>query len=185
MKLKTCKRCQQKFPYRFVTDDGKTHTVNQRLFCFECSPFKTHNTKDITKYPKSETINGITYKTCRGCHKKLPYQEEFFYMKSEWGKSRALCKICSRKSKNTRNSALKQWAVDLLGGKCCICGYNKCLWALDFHHTDPTQKDFSISSKKMKSEIEKELKKCRLVCRNCHSEVHAGVTQISGALDRA
>lgn len=32
--------------------------------------------------------------------------------------------------------------VEYKGGKCCICGYNKCIEALEFHHLDPSQKDF-------------------------------------------
>ncbi len=37
--------------------------------------------------------------------------------------------------------------VEYKGGKCQECGYNKCVQALDFHHLDPKEKDFSISGK--------------------------------------
>lgn len=40
----------------------------------------------------------------------------------------------------------KQRLVNSLGGKCCICGYDRCLSALEFHHTDPNKKDFTIST---------------------------------------
>ena len=33
---------------------------------------------------------------------------------------------------------IKKWAVEEKGGKCSICGYNKCIEALEFHHLDPT-----------------------------------------------
>lgn len=33
-----------------------------------------------------------------------------------------------------------------MGGKCEKCGYNKCLDALEFHHKDPSQKEFQICS---------------------------------------
>lgn len=39
----------------------------------------------------------------------------------------------------------KQELVNYKGGKCQVCGYDKCNDALDFHHLDPTEKDFSIS----------------------------------------
>jgi len=61
------------------------------------------------------------------------------------------------------------------GGKCEICGYNKCLGALDFHHLNPNEKDFSISdSSKYHNleEMKKEVDKCILVCANCHREIH-------------
>lgn len=72
---------------------------------------------------------------------------------------------------------LKERLVDISGGKCCICGYNKCLQALEFHHIDPSQKDFTISQNTNMG-FEKaiqEIKKCILVCANCHREIHAGL----------
>lgn len=63
----------------------------------------------------------------------------------------------------------------MLGGKCEHCGYSKCIAALEFHHTDPTKKDFSIAatgSTRAWKKIEIELKKCKLLCSNCHREQH-------------
>jgi len=68
----------------------------------------------------------------------------------------------------------KKWAVDLLGGKCQKCGYKKCLSTLTFHHKNPKEKEFNIGIKldwKEKT-ILKELKKCDLLCFNCHMELH-------------
>lgn len=70
----------------------------------------------------------------------------------------------------------KKMAVDYLGGKCCMCGYFKCLGALEFHHKNPEEKDFAISSDgitKKWSEIKSELDKCICVCANCHREIHS------------
>lgn len=68
----------------------------------------------------------------------------------------------------------------LAGGKCTICGYNKCLDALQFHHRDPSEKDFNISDgiwaigKNVDEIIFKaEIDKCDLVCANCHFEIHS------------
>ena len=61
------------------------------------------------------------------------------------------------------------------GGKCEKCGYDKCVGALEFHHTDPSQKDFGIANKGYTRSWEKvrlELDKCILVCANCHREIH-------------
>jgi hypothetical protein len=69
----------------------------------------------------------------------------------------------------------KEDAVELLGGKCEICGYNKCLDALDFHHVGD-DKDFNIAQALPRwkwSRIVAELKKCTLVCANCHREIHS------------
>ena len=37
-------------------------------------------------------------------------------------------------------------AFNYKGEKCQICGYNKCKRALDFHHVNPSEKSFNISS---------------------------------------
>lgn len=68
----------------------------------------------------------------------------------------------------------------LHGGKCVICGYSKCLAALDFHHPDPSKKTGSVSVLMSinKSKATEEAKKCTLVCRNCHMEIHAGLHEM-------
>lgn len=74
-----------------------------------------------------------------------------------------------------RQRLLKQQCVDYKGEKCCMCGYNNYNGALDFHHTDPTKKDFAISKVKttrFNDRIKLELDKCILVCKNCHAEIH-------------
>ena len=62
------------------------------------------------------------------------------------------------------------------GGRCEKCGYNTCLGALEFHHIDPTQKDFTISNDHFRlEEAIEESKKCILLCANCHRELHNGL----------
>jgi len=74
----------------------------------------------------------------------------------------------------SRRQKLKEMAVEHLGGKCQICGYSKCIRALDFHHRDSKTKDFSISKNcnMAWNKILVELEKCDLLCSNCHREVH-------------
>jgi len=71
----------------------------------------------------------------------------------------------------------KEKAVEYKGGKCVICNYDRCIKGFDFHHLDPSKKDFTIGSnssiawEKIKNEIEK----CILVCCRCHREIHDGL----------
>ena len=60
------------------------------------------------------------------------------------------------------------------GGKCCQCGYSKCMRALEFHHTNPQEKDFEFHNFKDYSmdKLRVEMKKCIVVCSNCHKEIH-------------
>ena len=67
--------------------------------------------------------------------------------------------------------------IEYKGGECEKCHYKHNLSALEFHHINPDEKDFSISDRNIKldwEKIKKELDKCVLVCSNCHREIHAG-----------
>ena len=83
--------------------------------------------------------------------------------------------VSKRISTKKRRYITKQKCVDYKGGKCEICGYNKCLRSLDFHHIEEDKKDFQISSPNTKyrfEDMKNELDKCILVCKNCHGEIH-------------
>lgn len=70
----------------------------------------------------------------------------------------------------------KQRLVEYKGGKCECCGYNRCVEALEFHHLNPSEKDFTISgTSKAFETLKKEVDKCIMVCSNCHKEIHAGI----------
>lgn len=76
---------------------------------------------------------------------------------------------------------------EAFGSKCGICGYNKTLKALEFHHLDPNEKDFTFSKWDKVAKWEKlvdEVKKCVLICANCHREVHYGITLIPENITR-
>lgn len=79
-------------------------------------------------------------------------------------------------------STTKQKMIDALGGKCVCCGYNKCNTALEFHHLNPKEKEFTFSmalaSPKSWILLVEELRKCALLCANCHREVHLGITEV-------
>jgi predicted DNA-binding protein YlxM (UPF0122 family) len=94
-------------------------------------------------------------------------------------KKRTILTDDDKKLKNYKNvknfrQKNKERAVEYKGGKCERCSYNKCIIALEFHHTDPKEKDFHISSNMNKAwdKVKKELDKCILVCSNCHREIH-------------
>lgn len=66
--------------------------------------------------------------------------------------------------------------IEMLGGKCSKCGYDKNYSALDLHHLNPDEKEFPLNSRVLSNtNIEKilaEAKKCVLLCANCHREEH-------------
>lgn len=98
---------------------------------------------------------------------------EFHYYEKKGRKGQWKCLKCEIETAVVNKLKYKLKAVDYKGGKCQICGYSKNISALEFHHLDPTQKDFGISETRHSWEdTMKELDKCIIVCSNCHRELH-------------
>lgn len=75
-----------------------------------------------------------------------------------------------------RRRKLRAMALQLKGGRCEKCGYDRCQDALEFHHPSGSSKDFGITSKGLTRSwqvIRREIGKCQLLCANCHREVHS------------
>jgi 5-methylcytosine-specific restriction endonuclease McrA len=79
-----------------------------------------------------------------------------------------------------RRRRIKEKAIELMGGKCQICGYDRYQGALDFHHVDPATKSFGIGNGHSRSwdRVKEELAKCVSVCANCHGEITADIIAI-------
>jgi hypothetical protein len=91
------------------------------------------------------------------------------------------CKQCMNEHTMERVRNMKQKWVEYKGGKCQLCGYSKCPGALEFHHLDPSKKDFNLSRYRVRAfneQIRQEIDKCLMVCANCHREIHAGLVDI-------
>ncbi len=83
----------------------------------------------------------------------------------------AKCRSCITTTFRQRRKLL---LINLRGNACERCGYDRCVDALHFHHLDPSQKEYRLSSGNTRS-LEKDLEevsKCMLVCANCHAEIH-------------
>ena len=103
---------------------------------------------------------------------------EYVYVESA---KRYRCVKCRSNAVQKRRDKTKEILVQYKGGKCEVCGYDKCLGALEFHHLNPEEKDFGIGAKGYTRSIEKnkqEVDKCILVCANCHREIHSGLIDI-------
>lgn len=116
-------------------------------------------------------------KECEICRKK------FIPINSN-AKTRKYCYECSPSYTTTQErtasiiqlrKAMKHQAVLIKGGKCEICGYDKCEAALQFHHRNPKEKSFGLGqggNTHSWSEYLQEVMKCDLLCANCHLEKH-------------
>lgn len=87
----------------------------------------------------------------------------------------------SNRVKTWRNNT-KDRIIKAFGSSCAVCGYSRCNNALELHHLDPTEKEFSFggirANPKSWDKIVVELRKCMLLCANCHREYHAGILVI-------
>jgi len=85
------------------------------------------------------------------------------------------CKRCVGEAVTGRHQKVKRILVEEAGGCCAVCGYDRCIVNLHFHHVDPAQKAFGVTVAGGKSldAYRAEAKKCVLVCANCHGEIEA------------
>jgi len=148
--MPVCEKCNSEFS-NWVNVDSKTRNLQRRKYCLECSPFGVHNTRKL-KEKKTPNI-------CK-CGKEV------------WGKNK--CSGCKRTAGRLK---IKVKAVEQKGGKCSRCGYSTSTRALQFHHIDPSKKEFNITDNTPKTweQIEVELEKTILLCSNCHAEKHEGL----------
>ena len=116
----------------------------------------------------------IEKKKCPKCGVIKDRKTDFYQLKGHTVKVNGLCKSCLLESNAERRRIVKEQAIEYLGGKCQICGYNKCHASLDFHHLDPNKKDINFYNFKSKfsKKLKTELDKCILLCSNCHRELH-------------
>ena len=95
--------------------------------------------------------------------------------KNEWDRAH---KEDIKIRKRIRGALIKKALVEYKGGQCSICGYNKNIAVLSFHHINDenNQKEYDISirmgNRCSLETLKKEADKCILVCENCHREIH-------------
>jgi transposase-like protein len=88
------------------------------------------------------------------------------------------CRLCRSGAVDRRRKEVKRILVAEAGGSCALCGYDRTMSGLHFHHLDPTEKLFALSARGMTVSLaaaRAEAAKCVLLCSNCHAEVEAGV----------
>ena len=98
------------------------------------------------------------------------------------------CTRCRQEAVVRRRRKVKALLVAESGGKCQVCGYDRYVGALHFHHLDPSEKRFQLSFAGMTRSLEAmrtEARKCVLLCSNCHAEVEAELLSLPSALGGA
>ena len=107
-----------------------------------------------------------------------------FVVRSDGGAAR--CLKCRSAAVSKRRRKVKATLVAEAGGKCSLCGYDRCMSALHFHHVDPSTKKFHLGHKGLARSLERarvEAAKCILLCGNCHAEVEIGLVPLPVLFD--
>ena len=133
-----------------------------------------------------EEFEFVEYKSCTKCKKGLPI-DMFNWSNKSKGRRESECKVCGRKrhreyhKKNPEVGRIRarrnrhrnrQLVLDyMLEHPCINCGEADPL-VLEFDHRDPSEKSFCISNacsrKRSLNVIKEEIKKCDVLCANCH-----------------
>ena len=102
--------------------------------------------------------------------------KENFRVYENWISKETLLKINKRRAsaKKVTHERFKKFLRRVKKKMSCkICGYNKSNYAKHFHHLDKNNKrEVSQMNQYSLKEVKKEIKKCVLVCANCHAELH-------------
>lgn len=74
-----------------------------------------------------------------------------------------------------KKNRISEYILNYKKDKCCVfCGFNEHTEILNFHHTG--EKEFAMAQARQrnasKERMEKEFKKCILLCPNCHMWHH-------------
>lgn len=156
-----CKKCSLDFPVTVIIG-GKRKNLCSRKYCLSCSPFGLHNTRNLHDIEKSRTYNSDSILRCKRCDR------EYLYQRSK-GHTLDRCNTCVTM---VRKEKIKKALVEYKGGCCQECGYRRCITVLQFHHLDPSLKEFSLSRAYNRSwdSLIREVDKCILLCSNCHGE---------------
>jgi IS30 family transposase len=87
------------------------------------------------------------------------------------------CLRCQSEQVIERRRRLRSQLVAEAGGACLLCGYDRYVGALHFHHVVAATKSFALGGGATRSLARNrdEAAKCVLLCSNCHAEVEAGL----------
>ena len=91
------------------------------------------------------------------------------------------CKRCRSDAVARRRRKVKSILVEEAGGGCTVCGYDRHLGALQFHHVEPGGKRLGLAAQGVARALDTlrvEAQKCVLLCANCHAEVEAGIVSL-------
>jgi hypothetical protein len=128
-------------------------------------------TKPLDSFYRKASSSDGHERYCKKCHKVRT--KAHYTNNSEVYKKRALT------NRNSNCALLREYKSNL---SCTVCKENR-PWCLDFHHPDPSKKEFGIGSMRSSwNRMKDEIDKCVVLCRNCHADEHHRLKNIPQVL---
>jgi|688.fasta_scaffold448292_2 predicted RNA-binding Zn-ribbon protein involved in translation (DUF1610 family) len=157
------KKQREKYIIKLYVEDNES--------CMNISKIVSIQRKNVYQILKRNNIalREKVFSKCSICEKEISNQKG----------NRRRCGTCDTKVRRYR---ARLFAVNYLGGKCEHCGWNGDISGFDFHHEDPSKKEFTINALTIANKkwdvVKKELDKCKLLCVLCHRLEHSDYQNI-------
>ena len=199
---KICEKCGKEY---------ETNHNKSKYCCYKCRSVSANKNlkgfnQKVLKWTKKLRAIELLGNKCEKCGNNnifhlifhhIDTNEKEYFISRIWGsrwssiepeikKCVLLCDNCHRElhyneKKYEERRKTKELIVNYKGNKCEICGYDKCLAALTFHHSNEEEKNYEIAKISLRIENIQELtddmfleiEKCELLCSNCHRIVHS------------
>jgi transposase len=150
--------------------DRSTATVRHWLRRYELSTAATERARD-SRLGRAPGASSLIRECAR--HGRTAFVLE--------GRGYYRCKLCRSEQVMRHRRRLKVLLAAEAGGACALCGYDRYPGALQFHHLDPRSKQLHVSQNGITLSLETirdEVRKCVLLCSNCHAEVEGGIASV-------
>lgn len=133
-----------------------------------CNKCKSH--KSVEQFGKNKAKKDGLQTRCKTC--------DTLYKKSLYSQNKDFYKSKTRKAKRDKAAWMREFKKTL---HCEQCG-DKRWYVLDFHHIDGKEDGVSdmVSRNCSIEKILKEIDKCKVLCSNCHREVHHLMNENNG-----
>jgi 5-methylcytosine-specific restriction endonuclease McrA len=164
-------------PNKISMDEFRAEADKCVLLCANCHAKKHEVMDKVAAIMKISTVNTKNFGTrkCKVCSAEflanLPTREYCYECAPMGLKVDAAMRFKKR--------AMKRELLKYKGGAVCmICGFDDYEGALQLHHRNPKEKEFTLSSVNLNDtdytmeKLKAEADKCDVLCANCHFEVH-------------
>lgn len=159
----------------------------EKKICSRCKKKKLLNEfYSIKKKYENQTVFHTA--RCRKCTNEINVKNSKKYKryyKNYRDENKDRIRKRNRKYHKERKEKWKEFISHYIDLKCSECGYDKSFAALDFHHRNSEEKEYGIDkllkgalTKERKNILLNEIKKCDILCSNCHRELHYEINKI-------